>query len=610
MALLDTDFRYVVVNDRLAAIHGTSAAEARGRRVREQVPALWPSIEPHLVRVRQTGVAVSDVEITGCTRANPGEPRRWLASYSPVRGADGRVSGFLEAVEDVTERRRAAENARRALSLLESALESTADGILVVDRQGRIVRHNQKFVRMWLIPPGLLAAGDDAGAIAFVLDQLRDPDAFLEGVRALYAEPEAESLEVVELKDGRVFERYSQPQRMGDEVVGRVWSFRDVTPRRRAEDRLAESERKLRTILESEPECVKLVGPDGLLLAMNPAGLAMVDAPSADAVVGHRVLELVSPEHHGVYRALHEAVLAGESRSATFEMVSLKGARRWVESHACPLRDAEGRIVAQLAVTRDITARKESEAELLRHREHLEELVAERTRELAAANRGLETFGYSVSHDLRAPLRSIDGFAQILLEDHADRLDPVARSHLARIRAASQRMAGLIEDLLRLSRVSLTEFHPENVDLSALVHEIGAALRDAAPDRRVELVVQEGVEVRGDPRLLRILMENLLGNAWKYTSRHPTAHIAFLVEEEGGRRVFRVRDDGAGFDMAHSAQLFEPFRRLHGAEFEGTGIGLATARRVVERHGGRVWAEGEVERGATVSFTLGAPPLP
>jgi signal transduction histidine kinase len=232
---------------------------------------------------------------------------------------------------------------------------------------------------------------------------------------------------------------------------------------------------------------------------------------------------------------------------------------------------------------------------------------AERTsKDLEAANKELETFSYSVSHDLRAPLRSVEGFSQILLEDYADKLDEEGRGYLGRVRAASRRMALLIDDLLNLSRVTRSALRRQTVDLSALAKEIAAEIRKSQPEREVRFMIAEGLKTNGDARLLSVALENLLGNAWKFTQKEDKATIEFgAVAHDGGIAYF-VRDDGVGFDMSYAAKLFGAFQRLHNPdEFEGTGIGLATVARIVHRHGGRVWAKGEVGKGATFYFTLG-----
>jgi PAS domain S-box-containing protein len=253
----------------------------------------------------------------------------------------------------------------------------------------------------------------------------------------------------------------------------------------------------------------------------------------------------------------------------------------------------------------DVTARRKAEEEVRRLNNELEVRVAERTRQLASANRELEAFCYSVSHDLRAPLRAIDGFSKALLEDYLDRLDSGGQDMLRRVRSASQRMGELIDDLLTLSRVARTTIHSGRVNLSELARAVAASLHNQAPGRRIDWHIEPDLFAEGDPALLRVVLENLLSNAFKYTSRHERARIAFGRRMEAGESVFFVEDDGAGFDPAYGSKLFQPFQRLHRPdEFEGHGVGLATVQRIIHRHGGRIWATGAVERGATFYFTL------
>jgi signal transduction histidine kinase len=241
----------------------------------------------------------------------------------------------------------------------------------------------------------------------------------------------------------------------------------------------------------------------------------------------------------------------------------------------------------------------------IKERKRAEEETQRTNKELRAANKELEAFSYSVSHDLRTPLRSIDGFSQALLEDYADKLDATGQDHLQRVRRAAQRMAALIDDMLNLSRVTRCELHRETLDLSAIANLIAADLQEAEPGRQVEFVIEGGLSSEGDPQLLRAAMENLLRNSWKYTSGHPTARIEFGRSEENGKHSFFVRDDGAGFDPRYADRLFGAFQRLHTAkEFPGTGVGLATVQRIIHRHGGEIWAVGTVEKGATFYFTL------
>lgn len=254
---------------------------------------------------------------------------------------------------------------------------------------------------------------------------------------------------------------------------------------------------------------------------------------------------------------------------------------------------------------REVAERKRAEAEILRLNAQLEQRVRDRTAELEAANNDLRAFSYSVSHDLRAPLRRIEEYCRLLVEDYGQSLEDKAQAYLSRIQVSSRHMSELIEDMLKLSQVARSEMRRERVDLSRLVSEILAELQRTEPDRRVTAQVQDELTVEGDRGLLRMALQNLLSNAWKFTGRRSDSMIAFGAEGPAHARVFFVRDNGAGFDMAHADRLFEPFHRLHGAnEFPGTGVGLAIVQRVIHRHGGRIWAESEPEAGTTFSFTL------
>jgi light-regulated signal transduction histidine kinase (bacteriophytochrome) len=254
-------------------------------------------------------------------------------------------------------------------------------------------------------------------------------------------------------------------------------------------------------------------------------------------------------------------------------------------------------------IIENISERKETE----RHIQQLNTALRERAMVLESVNHELEAFSYSVSHDLRAPLRAVDGFSRILLDEYADQLDDTGKDRLQRVRAAAQRMAALIDDLLKLSRITRSELKREDINFSALAHEVIEELRKQEPERTVQCIIQPDLIVWGDARLLRIVLDNLLGNAWKFTSKRPDAQIEFGMLIQDGEPVYFIRDNGAGFDMAYAEKLFGAFQRLHEiSEFPGIGIGLATAQRIIHKHGGRIWAEGEVEQGATFYFTLEA----
>jgi len=296
------------------------------------------------------------------------------------------------------------------------------------------------------------------------------------------------------------------------------------------------------------------------------------------------------------------------------------GNERVLEERGEVTFDEQGLALRMFGTTQDITEWVRIEQELESHRQHLEELVAERTatirqreveldhlaNRLQASNKELESFAYSVSHDLRAPLRAIDGFSLALAEDYAGQLDETALDYLTRVRSGAQRMGMLIDDMLQLSRVNRGELALQEVDLGGIAEAVIEELRVGEPGRAVELRLDRDMFVQGDPRLLRVMLDNLLGNAWKFTTREAVSRITFKhkADQPG---VFYISDNGVGFDMRHGAKLFGAFQRLHRVtDFPGTGVGLATVQRIVHRHGGRIWAEAKEGKGATLYFSLGS----
>lgn len=370
--------------------------------------------------------------------------------------------------------------------------------------------------------------------------------------------------------------------------------------------KLQTSERKLRRQTDL------LDKAQGPIIVWELGGAIEYWNQAAEELYGFRREEAVGRDHNDLLHPVHPLGMA-----AIQELLARDGA--WngelthrfgereiiVESRMTLVTEPDGRKTV-LKSNRDITAEKRAQQEIRKLTLELEQRVKDRTAQLEATNHELEAFAYSVSHDLRAPLRGIDGWSLALLEDYGPSLDETARQYLDRVRAETQRMGHLIDDLLKLSRLTRMEMQFESVDLTALASGIAARLREAAAHRNIDFVIQEGLQTFGDTRLIEIVLDNLLSNAVKFTAPRALARIEFGVSREGEESVFYVRDNGVGFDMAYSKTLFGAFQRLHKyTEFPGTGIGLATAQRVVRRHSGRIWADARPEKGATFYFTIG-----
>jgi PAS domain S-box-containing protein len=367
-------------------------------------------------------------------------------------------------------------------------------------------------------------------------------------------------------------------------------AIRDVTERKKAD----ELRFRLAAIVDSSDDAIIGETLDGFITSWNH-GATRVFGYVADEVIGKPITMLIPPARQGEDRLLLERLKNGETLDS-FDTIRRRkdGVEIDVAITISPIRNASGAIVGASKAARDITDRKRAEEALARAKHSAE-----------SASRELEAFSYSVAHDLRAPLRSIDGFSQALLEDYAEKLDDDGKLHLKRVRDAAQYMGKLIENLLMLARVTQSAVRRDRVDLSALARAAAARLQSSQPDRKVDFRIADGLSEHGDAELLGILFNNLLGNAWKFAGKSDNAVIEFGATREGERAVYRVRDNGAGFDMAYSAKLFGVFQRLHGpSEFEGTGVGLATVQRIVRRHGGKIWATGEVGKGADFFFTL------
>jgi PAS domain S-box-containing protein len=506
---------------------------------------------------------------------------------------DGRASRLV-LVNDVTERVAADDNLREARAseaTFRGFVEAAPDAVVIADRLGKIVLVNSQTERLYGYTRDELV-----GQPTEILTAERFRGQFPERLARYLADLRvgtggSGSVEIYgRRKDGTEFPiefTVGLIETAGGTLV--CGSIRDTTERRKAEEQRFE----LAALVESSDDAIIGKTFEGIVTSWN-GGAQRLFGYSAEEMIGRSICVLIPGDRMQEEPAILEHLAHGEVER--FETVRLRkdGHEIHVSVTSSPVRDSSGRLIGASKVVRDITARRRGEAALARAKDAVD-----------AANGELEAFSYSVAHDLRAPLRGMNGFARLLLENYSGKLDVEGRDWLQEITLNAGRMAALIDELLALAKVTRSEPRREEVDLSSVARAVAQELSLAEPRRVVDLLVEDGLTADVDPALARALLENLLGNAWKFTSKATGARIELGAKETDGERVFFVRDNGAGFDMAFAGKLFAPFQRLHTAtEFPGTGIGLATVQRIVHRHGGRIWAEGVVDGGATISFTI------
>jgi PAS domain S-box-containing protein len=520
-------------------------------------------------------------------------------SGAPIIADDGSVTGAVLVFQDATQKRRTEE----ALTLFRALIDRANDAIEVIDPEsGRFLDANERACQVhgytraeYLslgvpdLDPTMAGAGAWAENVAYVK---KHGSRLWEGKHRR--------------RDGSIFPvevnvTYVHLNR--DYLIAVV---RDITERKRAEADLRRTADLLRAVADGTNDAVFVKDLQGRYLLFNPAAARFVGR-RPEEVIGKDDTELFERESARWLMNRDRGIMASGRTETSEEVLTAAGVTRTYLATKAPYRDDRDEIVGLIGVAHDITERKRAEAEIRQLNEALELRVRERTAELEAANRELDAFSYSVSHDLRAPLRAIEGFSRALVEDYPTRLDARGKEYLQRLRVNVERMGELVNELLELSRVTQSPIDRTQVDLAAIARAVAAELRRDHSERQVEFVIPESLVVRGDPGLLRLVLVNLLGNAFKYTGTHARARIE-LGRHPSEESVYFVRDDGAGFDMTHADRLFSPFQRLHGAEeFEGTGVGLATVQRIIRRHGGQVWAESAPEKGATFYFSLGPP---
>lgn len=579
--LFDRDLRYTVADGTALQVAGLTSEDLTGHTMTEVLPSpLREALEQPYRRALQGISSRVESVVSG---------RTYVIDIVPVFDVHGVIESGMSVSHEITDRKRAEEALRISEQRYRTLMEHFPSGaVMLFDEELRYVVAGGSA----LGKPGMLGREIVGHTLMEVLPprvhQVLEPiyRATLNGAERRFERT----------TDGRTFDVEIVPVRdQQGTVQGGMVVSHDITEHKRAEEAMRISEQRYRTLMKNFPDGAVMLFDRDLRYTIADGNALRALGMYPEHLEGRTLADVLPPEACARLEPFYRAALTGHATQfedttgdATFDV------------HIIPVTDEQEAVQGGMVVSYDITKRKRAEQEVARLNAELEERVRQRTAQLEAANTELEAFSYSVSHDLRTPLRSIDGFNQAIIEDYGDQLDATAQGYLERVRNATTRMAQLIDDMLNLSQVSRSEMFVGPVNLSDLAASVIADLQRNAPERAVTVVIAPYLTAMADARLLRILLENLLSNAWKFTRKRPDARIEVGAQDEEGQTVFFVRDNGAGFDMTYAAKLFGPFQRLHAmTDFEGTGVGLATVQRIVRRHGGRIWAEAAVNEGAT-----------
>jgi PAS domain S-box-containing protein len=520
-----------------------------------------------------------------------------ISRQSQVNPAKGNPSSLENSIDN----KRTTQQLQEALDFAENILATIREPLVILGADLRIISANRSFYQAFSVTPpdteGKLIY--EVGKGQWNIPQLREllesilpKNTFFENYEVDHEFPSL-GRRVMFLNARRIHNGGSKTQKI-------LLAIEDVTERRRLEHDMVSSELRYRRLFET--------AQDGILI-LNAENGEIADAnPFLSDMLGYSKQELLGKKlwEIGFFKdsaASHQAFQILQDKGyVRYEDLPLqnKDERSMAVEFVSNVYTIDGQKVVQCNI-RDITERKQAEEKI----RTLNESLSQRASELEAANRELDAFSYTVSHDLQAPLRSMLGFSQAIFEDYPDKLDDKGKEYLSYIKESSKQMSGMINDLLKLSRITRGEIQKDTVDLSDLAESVAFRLQRTDQHRAVKFVIAPGIQVLGDSNLLRVALENLLGNAWKYTAKTQQPVIEFGIIKGNSKKTYFVRDTGVGFNMDYVGKLFRPFQRLHSAsEFAGTGIGLASVQRIITRHGGRVWAEGEVGKGATFYFTL------
>ncbi len=624
---VECDWQIVFANMAAARLLGVEKTEEIvGRPLKEIVhPDSWEALEKRFARLRESGTTFfwRKIEKGNVRSLNENAPVFPFEEAKLVR-RDGSIvevevaatpltlqqrQAIQVIVRNIADRKQDLEKLRRSEAMKTLILETALDAIVFIGTDGRIQEWNPAAQKIFGY------SRDEA--VGRLMDELIIPPAMWEvyhegltnylmhGVGSLIGRPIELTLR---RKDGGEFRAEIGISRIATDEPPRCTALiRDITERKQAELSLRQSEERLRLLVENVKDyAIYMLDPKGTVITWN-AGAEHIEGFCAEEIIGKHFSVFFPPEEvtRGAPRDfLERAEWEGPVLSEGWR-VRKDGSRFWSESLITALRDEGGRLRGFSKIAHDTTRQKEAEEKIHQLNEQLEQRVRDRTAELEAANEELEAFSYSISHDLRAPLRHIAGYVEILQTEAAGKLDKDSRDHLQTVADSAKNLGELIDALLAFSRMGRAEMRREPVSLAVLVEEARRELRRDSEGRNIDWHIGTFPEVQGDPLMLRQVIINLISNALKYTRKRSRANIEIGGADSADEAVLFVRDNGVGFDMKYANKLYGVFQRLHPAnEFEGIGIGLANVRRIVSRHGGRVWAEGRVDVGATFSFSI------
>jgi PAS domain S-box-containing protein len=602
----DENLRFTLISKPSAGQESIDFDTLIGKTRREASAIAWE--ESRLAALEAIAEARQPFRDFEIGRSYRNGPMRYVQmSGEPIFDASGRFAGYRGIGKDITERKHAEEALRESEERFRSLTEMSSDFYWESDAEHRLTQRGSADEQSAL---SVFQKSAQIGERRWDNPYLSPDEAGWQAHRAVLDA----HLPFRDFEFSRVGADLTEHHISisGDPVFDASGAFRgyrgvgsDITGRKRAEQALRESEHAYRTMFESAPEGVWMIGPDRRTTDVNQRMCDLLGYARED-MLGRDRIEFVDQESGKVFQANARRIPSRKTRTFEIALRHRDGHNIPTEFHVTDLINEDGSLMAVLAFVVDLTDRKRHEEELRQINEELEQRVAERTQALAAANSELEAFSYSVSRELGSPLWAIHGFSSLVEQQYAGQIDEPGRGMLRRIGADAREMGSLLNDLLRLSRISRQAMRVGQVDLSALAREVSAELEAEAPERKVEWLFAPKVPAEGDPGLLRVVLHILIGNAWKYSSKREAARIEFGVAEKDGRPVYFVRDNGAGIDMAYAGTLFGAFQGLDSvADFPGSGIGLATVSRVIHRHGGEVWAEGRMGEGATFFFSLG-----